>query len=97
MATLAGDKGKLKVGYQIAAHLRGWTVTSQQDTLGPPTVTLIADAFAANAYWITQRPIAVGLWMGKVWWTWHIVGDVVCERGIVKAQLFGDPAAVHDF
>lgn len=97
MDTLVGDIGKFKTGYQTAATVAGWTVTRQQDTLGAPTVRLTALIRQAHPFYSNQRPLILGLWMGKVWWVWRTINVEAIELGTITAQLIGDPVAVVDF
>lgn len=97
MAILTGNVGKLKVGYHEAATLDDWTVISQQETLGPPTVGITAHTSAVDSFQITQKPVLVGLWMGKTWWVWQTINGVTREQGVVMAQLYGNPVVVLDF
>lgn len=98
MSILTGDIGKLKVGYQTAATLLKWTVTSQQETLGSATVTLVAVVGPCDKFWMTQRPIALALNMGAAWWRWETGGIPEFETGdTITIQLLGTPVAVSNF
>lgn len=91
-----GDIGRLKVGYKYAATLRNWNVTYDHTAIGSPETILVGRVVEINDYWITQRPITVGLFMGRSWWVWREsqVVDIGHEAHI---KLVGSPIALPDF
>lgn len=96
---MTGDLGKLYVGYQLAATLRGWTITRQQLALGDPTVSLVGVVEKCNVFWSTQRPLILGVWTGSSWWIWTKIkcDDEITERATVYLELDGGPIAKLDF
>lgn len=98
MSVLTGERGKLKVGYQIAASIGSWSVVRQQETLGATTVTVTAIITNVNGFYSQQRPLTIGLWMGSVWWVWrHIEIDYIAQGTTITAQLMGEPMAVAEY
>lgn len=71
---MTGELGMLRVGYQCAIVLAGWSLTGRNDTLGPMRSVLTARATSINEFLIEHQLGAgsrLGLWMGPdTWWVW---------------------------
>lgn len=73
MRAAAGEYGELRVGYQKAASLAGWTMSVSSAAGGPPEYSVEATVTREHAFWITQGPFDLVLVLGPVEWTWQAV------------------------
>lgn len=90
---LTGDRGKLRVGYQLAAVLGKWSVIRQQPSMGEAEITMTALVTECDPFWSAQHPDVVGVWMGSAWWLWRRieVEGKINVGATVSLRLYGDP------
>jgi hypothetical protein len=84
--TVRGREGRIKVGYQTAARLGSFSLVP----VGESQWTVEASVTTADAFWITQRPQAVELTVGKQRWIWAGV-SLEIGGGIVRGTVSGRP------
>jgi hypothetical protein len=86
---LSGDLCRVYVGYQLAAVIEGWRLTSLPITaLGTPISSAGSGTIKKiDRFWITQRPITISVWMGSTWWTWKTANVDTTESPRVGGHI----------
>lgn len=70
MPQIVGAGGDLRVGYQHAGTIAGWTVTTTPRADGEVSIDVDFVPGVLDPFWSTQRPMTVSLnWFGRrrVW------------------------------
>lgn len=84
--SVRGRTGSLKVGYQQAATLGDYTLT----TLGAGTYRVEASVVETNACWLSQGPLTLEIEVGPQRWSWREV-SVELDGGRVSCTVSGRP------
>ena len=90
-----GYGGAIRVGYQQAARVIGWSLDVT------PTVPMIRFAITAavrsvDPFWMTQAPLALDLRFGIFHWRWDSVTLKGIEDGTALMLVFGRPTIEKD-
>lgn len=93
---ITGERGELQVGFQWAATVGQWTLTCSNVSLGSMDSILRARVESIDAYWSTQPPVRVRLWMGEAWWRWDKARLLapIQVGGTVEIKLEGNPESI---
>jgi hypothetical protein len=84
---IRGQRGRVKVGYQTAAHLGAFTLSPT----GPSEWSLDATVTGQDEYWMAQEAArTLELEIGEQRWIWRTVRLVV-DVGNVHGTLTGRP------
>jgi len=67
--TASGQKGELLVGYQRAALLGSWQLSSTVKA-GQLKVSVTGQLGETNPFWIERRPLTLRLTLGQFVWEW---------------------------
>lgn len=95
---LTGNEGKLKVDCYRAADILSWSITCQQVAIGVPVHNFTGRLANVDVYWSRQTPLALGVWMGRVWWVWHELRiDDAIEDGDISFRVVGHPITQTGF
>ena len=90
----SGLDGELRVGYQRAARLEGWSleVTPAARTT---VFAVMARASHVDAFWCTQAPQRLDLRFGRFHWIWEDVRPTYVN-GTVSVRVLGAPHIVKE-
>jgi len=81
-----GVGGVLRVGYIEAAQIGAWSMTLIP-TLPMSRHAVHAALTRVDRFWITQRPIAVDLYVGRWRWRWRSCTDCVLTLAMDAVDL----------
>lgn len=94
---IKGEVAKVRVGYQVAAEISGWSLTRDTETLNQTESSFTGTIKFSDSYWIDQNPMKLGLWMGGVWWVWYRFHLETVEGSTIRATVVGNPVIMQDF
>lgn len=67
----SGSYGELRVGYQRAARLTNWQIIPADGYPRRFGFVFTATVAEEHAYWVTQEPLDLALWLGNAEWLWR--------------------------
>ncbi len=87
-----GLVGELRAGWQVAARLATWSLSTPDDRMGAGEWRCTATLLEASDYWLTHGG-RLDLWLdvGRAWWVWHGVSP---GRGATEIRGTGGPESV---
>lgn len=97
---MTGDRARLRCGYQLAARLDRWRVTTDQTILGTRLVQIKGRVAWLDGFWICQGPfrLAVDLDL-RTAWEWAVVlppRERVIVGGTLVLTAEGMPIVVQE-
>jgi hypothetical protein len=97
MFILAGNVGRLYVGYKLAATITGWEAVRADAPLGNRTIVCKGCLSTYDMYWVTQPPTRLALRTGPMWWVWSKIDGIEHSGGNhVTVRAAGDPVLLDN-